>query len=76
MLSTLAAMQAPVILMSQNRADAKRNSLAEQDFVVNRRAEAENQVLAEILGVPREEFEARVRRELGRKLPHDGIQEA
>ena len=59
-LSCLAAIQAPVILMSQNRADAKRNQLAEMDFEVNRRAEAENRVLAELLGLSGEEFTRRV----------------
>lgn len=63
-LSCLAAIQAPVILMSQNRVDAKRNELAEQDFRVNRRAEAENRVIAQVLGLTAEDFVARVRREM------------
>jgi len=40
-LSTLAAFQAPVILMSQNRQDKKDRVRSELDFDVNRRAEAE-----------------------------------
>ena len=63
-LSCLAAIQAPVILMSQNRADAKRNALAEQDYEVNRRAEAENRVLAQLLGLSSDEFVARVDAEM------------
>jgi uncharacterized membrane protein len=37
----LAAMQAPVIMMSQNRQDTKDRLRGELDFDVNRRAEAE-----------------------------------
>jgi uncharacterized membrane protein len=40
-LSMLAAMQAPVIMMSQNRQDTKDRLRGELDFDVNRRAEAE-----------------------------------
>lgn len=71
MLSTLAAIQAPVILMSQNRADAKRNELAEQDYRINRRAEAELRVVAQILGVGTAEFERRVRDEMAGQLVTD-----
>ena len=70
-LSCLAAIQAPVILMSQNRADAKRNELAELDYRVNRRAEAENRVLAQILGISVEEFVQRVEREMEGELMMD-----
>jgi uncharacterized membrane protein len=70
-LSCLAAIQAPVILMSQNRADAKRNELAELDYRVNRRAEAENRVLAQILGVSTDEFVRRVEQELEGELMMD-----
>ncbi|HVU44625.1 MAG TPA: DUF1003 domain-containing protein [Terracidiphilus sp.] len=45
-LSMLAAIQAPVIMMSQNRQDAKDRLRSELDFDVNRRAEAEIQSLA------------------------------
>jgi len=38
----LAAIQAPVIMMSQNRQDTKDRLRGELDFDVNRRAEAEN----------------------------------
>jgi uncharacterized membrane protein len=37
----LAAIQAPVIMMSQNRAAARDREAAEQDYVVNLRAELE-----------------------------------
>ena len=40
-LSMLAAVQAPVIMMSQNRQDAKDRLRSELDFAVNRKAEAE-----------------------------------
>ena len=45
-LSMLAALQAPVIMMSQNRQDTKDRLRGELDFEVNRRAEAEIQALA------------------------------
>jgi CRP/FNR family transcriptional regulator, cyclic AMP receptor protein len=45
-LSMLAAIQAPVIMMSQNRQDTKDRLRGELDFDVNRRAEAEIQGLA------------------------------
>jgi CRP/FNR family transcriptional regulator, cyclic AMP receptor protein len=45
-LSMLAAVQAPVIMMSQNRQDAKDRVRGELDFEVNRRAEMEIQGLA------------------------------
>ncbi len=41
MLSTLAAIQAPVIMMSQNRQALKDREAAEHDYVVNLRAELE-----------------------------------
>ncbi len=44
-LSMLAAIQAPVIMMSQNRQDAKDRVRSELDFQVNRRAEMEIQAL-------------------------------
>ena len=40
-LSMLAAVQAPVIMMSQNRQDARDRLRSELDFAVNRKAEAE-----------------------------------
>lgn len=45
-LSMLAAIQAPVIMMSQNRQDKKDRVRSELDFDVNRRAEAEVQSLS------------------------------
>ena len=45
-LSMLAAVQAPVIMMSQNRQDTKDRLRSELDFDVNRRAEAEIQGLS------------------------------
>jgi uncharacterized membrane protein len=72
-LSCLAAIQAPVIMMSQNRADAKRNELAEHDYEINRRAEAENRVIAQALGIPVAEFVERVRNELRGELQTDSV---
>lgn len=40
-LSTLAAIQAPIIMMSQNRAAQRDRSAAEHDYIVNLRAELE-----------------------------------
>jgi uncharacterized membrane protein len=74
-LSCTAAIQAPIILMSQNRADHKRSALAEQDYRVNRRAEAENRVLAQALGISAEDFVARVQRELESGLMTDHMTE-
>jgi len=45
-LSMLAAIQAPVIMMSQNRQDTKDRLRSELDFEVNRRAETEIQALS------------------------------
>ncbi|MES1260687.1 MAG: DUF1003 domain-containing protein, partial [Acidobacteriota bacterium] len=45
-LSMLAAIQAPVIMMSQNRQDTKDRVRGELDFDVNRRSEAEIQGLS------------------------------
>jgi len=45
-LSMLAAIQAPVIMMSQNRQDHKDRVRSELDFEVNRRSEAEIQALS------------------------------
>ena len=50
-LSMLAAIQAPVIMMSQNRQDAKDRVRSELDFDVNRRAEMEIQGLARKLNL-------------------------
>ena len=50
-LSMLAAVQAPVIMMSQNRQDTKDRLRGELDYDVNRRAEAEIQGLARKLNL-------------------------
>src|SRR5262249_12723834 len=50
-LSMLAAIQAPVIMMSQNRQDEKDRVRSEMDFDVNRRAEAEIQSLSHRLSL-------------------------
>jgi CRP/FNR family cyclic AMP-dependent transcriptional regulator len=49
-LSMLASIQAPVIMMSQNRQDTKDRVRSELDFQVNVRAEAEIQSLAKRMG--------------------------
>ena len=51
LLSMLAAIQAPVIMMSQNRQDKKDRLRGELDFDVNRRAEAEIQALSRKLNL-------------------------
>ena len=68
MLSTLAAIQAPIIMMSQNRQAAKDRLTASVDYEVNLRAELEIMRLhhkidalvekVDALGVPREEKRA------------------
>jgi len=50
-LSMLAAIQAPVIMMSQNRQDTKDRLRGELDFDVNKRAEAEVQSLSRKLNL-------------------------
>ncbi len=50
-LSMLAAIQAPVIMMSQNRQDRKDRVRSELDYAVNRRAEGEIQGLAHKLNL-------------------------
>jgi|SRR5215469_9879591 len=50
-LSMLAAIQAPIIMMSQNRQDAKDRVRSELDFDVNRRAESEIQALSRKLNL-------------------------
>lgn len=48
-LSMIAAIQAPVIMMSQNRQDAKDRMRSELDYEVNRRAESEIRALSQAL---------------------------
>jgi uncharacterized membrane protein len=55
-LSMLAAIQAPVIMMSQNRQDSKDRLRSELDFEVNRRAESEIQGLARKFNLLGEQF--------------------
>jgi CRP/FNR family transcriptional regulator, cyclic AMP receptor protein len=56
-LSMLAAIQAPVIMMSQNRQDKKDRLRGELDFAVNRRAESEIQGLARKLNLLGDQIE-------------------
>jgi CRP/FNR family transcriptional regulator, cyclic AMP receptor protein len=66
-LSMLAAIQAPVIMMSQNRTDKKDRLRGELDFEVNRRAESEVQTLSRklnLLAEKMDDVEELVRRSL------------
>jgi CRP/FNR family cyclic AMP-dependent transcriptional regulator len=66
-LSMLAAIQAPVIMMSQNRQDAKDRLRGELDFDVNRRAAADIQGLSKklnLLGEQMADVEELVRQKL------------
>jgi uncharacterized membrane protein len=54
MLSMVAALQAPIIMMSQNRQSAKDRAAAEHDYVVNLRAELEIMLLHDKLDALRE----------------------
>jgi len=56
-LSMLAAIQAPVIMMSQNRQDSKDRLRSELDFEVNRRAETEIQSLSRRLSLITDKLE-------------------
>jgi uncharacterized membrane protein len=56
-LSMLAAIQAPVIMMSQNRQDTKDRMRGELDFEVNRRSESEIQNLTRKLNLIGEKIE-------------------
>ena len=63
-LSMLAAIQAPVIMMSQNRQDTKDRLRGELDFEVNRRAESEIQGLSRklnLLGEKLDDIDERLR---------------
>ena len=50
-LSCLAAMQAPVILMSQNRTTERDRARAEYDYQVNRKAEREIEQIQKTLEI-------------------------
>jgi CRP/FNR family cyclic AMP-dependent transcriptional regulator len=68
-LSMLASVQAPIIMMSQNRQDTKDRLRGELDYDVNRRAEAEIQGLARklnLLGEKIGDVEEMVRQKLAR----------
>ena len=56
-LSMLAAIQAPVIMMSQNRQDTKDRLRGEMDYQVNRRAESEIQTLSHKLHLIEDKLE-------------------
>jgi len=69
-LNVLAALQAPIIMMSQNRQDTKDRLRGELDYDVNRRAEAEIQGLARklnLLGEKIGDVEDMVREGLARR---------
>jgi uncharacterized membrane protein len=67
-LSMLAAIQAPVIMMSQNRQDRKDRVRSELDYAVNRRSEMEIQGLARkmnLVGEQLGDIEEMLRRQRG-----------
>jgi CRP/FNR family transcriptional regulator, cyclic AMP receptor protein len=69
-LNMLAALQAPIIMMSQNRQDTKDRLRGELDYDVNRRAEAEIQGLARklnLLGEKLGDVEEMLRERLARE---------
>ena len=73
-LSMLAAIQAPVIMMSQNRQDTKDRVRSELDFAVNTRAESEIQALSRKLSLmvdKLDDMDERLR-EPGRSAPASG----
>jgi CRP/FNR family transcriptional regulator, cyclic AMP receptor protein len=73
-LSMLAAIQAPVIMMSQNRQDAKDRLRGELDYDVNRRAELQIQGLAgklNLLGEKIDDVEDLLRERLPRSDDND-----
>ncbi len=62
LLSSLAAIQAPIIMMSQNRIEAKDRLRAENDYLVNLKAETEiNELRAKIDTLAREQWQDLVR---------------
>ena len=68
-LSMLAAIQAPVIMMSQNRQDTKDRLRGELDYDVNRRAESEIQGLAQKLNLLGDKI-GDVEELIRKQLPH------
>jgi CRP/FNR family cyclic AMP-dependent transcriptional regulator len=78
-LSTLAAIQAPVIMMSQNRQDTKDRLRGELDYEVNRRAESEIQGMARklnLLGDKIDDVEDLLRERLSRDSGGDSRHDA
>ena len=78
-LSMLAAIQAPVIMMSQNRQDVKDRLRSELDFQVNRRAKTEIQSLSHRLTLLMDKMEEVARQTRGpeaRAEAHNGRTEA
>jgi CRP/FNR family cyclic AMP-dependent transcriptional regulator len=74
-LSMIAAIQAPVIMMSQNRQDKKDRLRSELDFDVNRRAESEIQAVSRklnLLGEKLGDVEDLLREKLSREGPTGG----
>ena len=67
-LSTLAALQAPVIMMSQNRSSARDRAAAENDYVVNLRAELEIMLLHDKLDALRKRDLVQLVRQQGEEL--------
>ncbi len=75
-LSMLAAIQAPVIMMSQNRQDAKDRLRGQLDYEVNRRAESEIRALSRklnLLGDQLADIEELVREKPGPSAPTTGL---
>jgi CRP/FNR family cyclic AMP-dependent transcriptional regulator len=71
-LSMLASVQAPVIMMSQNRQDAKDRLRSELDFDVNKRAESEIQSLSHKMNLMTdkiEDLEELLRKGAGSAIP-------
>jgi len=74
-LSMLAAIQAPVIMMSQNRQDTKDRLRNELDYGVNRRAESEIQGLSRklnLIGEQMGDLEEMLRGSISRRTEKDG----
>ncbi|HEY3696951.1 DUF1003 domain-containing protein [Phenylobacterium sp.] len=67
-LSTVAALQAPVIMMSQNRSSARDRKAAEHDYVLNLRAELEIMLLHDKLDAVREVELVRLVKQQGEML--------
>jgi CRP/FNR family cyclic AMP-dependent transcriptional regulator len=74
-LSMLAAIQAPVIMMSQNRQDTKDRVRGELDYEVNRRAESEIQGLSRKLNSLGDQL-ADVEDLVRERLARDGVKQA